>query len=426
MKYTSALTFTTVVKTVREKFSSQFIRNLGWLSIAEAVNRVFRLITTVTLARLLTPQDYGLAAIVLSTFEFIHVFTKTGMGSKLIQVDEEHLESFANSTYWLNWMLCIGLFGLQCLAAFPIAAIYHDQRLVLPICVIAIVYLVIPTVYVQNSLIYRENRLGSTAIINMVQISVDNILTAIFALLGFGMWAIVLPKILVAPLWAVMIAHCYVWRPKEFSIQHWEELFRFGRNVLGVELLSTLRNNLDYLIVGALIGVKELGIYYFAFNAGLGISLSFINAINAALYPHLCAVRSNWSQFRQRYLGSFKTITLIIVPVVILQSSLAPVYVPLVFGQKWIAAIPVLILICLSAISRPYADAASKALLAIDKPNLNLVSGILFTAFFATGLIVGAEWGIIGIAASVLICHALFQTGFTVWATRNVLRHVGE
>ena len=422
MKITDGSLFTQLIQFFRQKLSNQFVRNLGWLSIAEAVNRVFRLITTVTLARFLSPQDYGLAAIVLATFEVVHVFTKTGMGVKLIQIDEERLASFANSTYWLNWLLCAGLFGLQCLAAFPIAWVYHDQHLILPICAIALVYLVIPFVYVQNALISRENRLKITAINNTVQISVDNILTAILAFSGWGMWAIVLPKVVVAPLWAWMILRHHDWRPQQFSTRHWREIFGFGRSVLGVELLNTLRNNLDYLIVGALIGVKELGIYYFAFNAGLGISLSFINAMNASLYPYLCQFRANWVELKQRYFESFKTITLIIVPVVLLQSGFAPIYVPLIFGHKWIEAIPVLVLICLSAISRPYADAAAKVLLVLDKPDLNLVVSVLFTGVFVVGLIIGSHWGIIGIAASVLVTHAVFQSLFTVWTARYIHR----
>jgi teichuronic acid exporter len=412
----------TLTDFLKGKLSSQFIQNLGWLSIAELIIRISRLVTTVTLARFLLPYDYGLAALVLSTNEFIQVFTRSGIGAKLIQIDEDRLETLATAAYWLNWVICISLFLIQCLAAFPLALIYHDQQIILPICTIALVYLVIPTAYVQETLIHRENRMKTAAIVSSVQVSVDNVLTAILALSGLGMWAIVLPKVLVAPLWAIMINRSHPWRPGKFSVAHWGELFRFGRSVLGIELLRTLRNNLDYLIVGALIGVRELGVYYFAFNAGLGISLSFINAINLSLYPHLCAVRNNWEQFKQNYFSSFKTITSVIVPIVLIQSCLAPFYVPIVFGQKWIVAIPVLILICLSALSRPYADSASNLLLAMDKPNLDLAASGLFTLVFTVGLLIGGNWGVMGIASSVLISHLVFQSLFTLWTTHYVFK----
>jgi teichuronic acid exporter len=407
---------------IKEKLSNQFIRNLGWLSIAELFIRVSRLVTTVTLARFLSPHDYGLAAIVLSTNEFIQVFSRSGIGAKLIQVDETRLEPLANSAYWLNWVLCISLFVIQCAVAFPIASIYHSPEIASPICAIALVYLLIPIAYIQATLIHRENRMRTEAIVSGIQVSVDNVLTAVLAFSGLGMWAIILPKVVVAPLWAVLMYRFHPWRPGKFSTEYWQELIRFGRSVLGVELLKTLRNNLDYLIVGALIGVNELGLYYFAFNAGLGISLSFINAVNLSLYPHLCAVRQNWQQFKSYYFQSFRTIASVIFPVVLLQSSLAPFYVPIVFGQRWVEAVPILILICLSALSRPFADSASNLLLAVDKPDLNLAAAALFTVVFSVGLLVGSQWGIMGIAASVLITHWLFQSVFTLWATRMIFR----
>lgn len=414
--------FNSLTQFVKDKLSNQFIRNLGWLSSAEMFIRISRLVTTVTLARFLSPYDYGLAAVVLSTTEFIQVFTRSGIGAKLIQVDEDRLESLATTAYWLNWLICGSLFIIQCLIALPIAWLYRDPKIALPICTIALVYCIIPIAYVQATLIQRENQMKTAALVSSVQVSVDNVLTAILALSGFGVWAIVLPKVLVAPLWAIMICRSHPWRPGKFSTKHWQELYRFGRSVLGIELLKTLRNNLDYLLVGALIGVKELGIYYFAFNAGLGISLSFINAINLSLYPHLCEARLNWEQFKQRYFSSFNTITFVIVPVVLLQSFLAPFYVPIVFGQKWVVAVPVLVIICLSAIPRPFADSASNLLLAIDKPDLDLVASGLFTLIFAIGLFIGANWGVVGIAVSVLISHTVFQSLFTIWTTQYVFR----
>ncbi len=410
----------------RKKFSSQFIRNLGWLSGSELIIRIFRLVTTVILARFLTEYDYGLAAIVLTTNEFVQVATRFGIGSKLIQVEENRLASMTNSAYWLNWLIYAGLFVIQCVAAFGVGQFYHDSRLVLPICLTASIYLIVPIAYIQSILIQRENRLKVLAITNALQVSVDNVLTAVFACLGFGLWAIVLPKVLVAPIWVVINYYNHPWRPNRvFTTEHWGELVRFGQNVLGIELLKTLRNNLDYLLIGRLIGVKELGMYYFAFNAGLGISLSVINAISSALYPHLCAVRSNPAQFKQRYLGCLKTTALIIIPLVLLQSSLAPIYVPIVFGQKWIEAIPVLMLICLSAIPRPFADAAANVWLAFDRPGIDLKFGVIFTAIFGTGLIVGAQWGVIGVAVAVLLTHIVMQPLFTLWTTQYVMKQAG-
>jgi teichuronic acid exporter len=405
--------------------SNKFLQNLGWLGSAEILIRVFRLLTTVVLARLLSPYDYGLAAIVLTTNEFVSVFTRNGIWAKLVQAEEKELESLCQTAYWLNWIVCGALFLIQCIASVPVAWFFHDTQIILPICAMGLVYLIIPVSLVRAALLQRENRLHISAVVNAVQVCSDNLLTMIFAVVAHhyhlpGMWAIVLPKILVAPIWSIGFYLNHNWQaPKTFTLKRWREIVHYSQSILGVEMLSTLRNNLDYLIAGRFLGVQALGLYYFAFNAGLGISLSVINALSSALFPHLCEVRENPVQFRQRYFSSLKTIAAIILPVVFLQSSLAPFYVPLIFGEKWIPAIPVLILICLSAIPRPFAGAASQTLWAVDKPHWDLIWSCCFTAVFAASLWIGAQWDILGIAAGVLISHAVLMPIYTFIITRK-------
>lgn len=410
-----------IVLKLKNKLSSQFIRNLGWLGMAELIPRIVRLGVTVILARYLTPYDYGLAAIVAAVGEFARVFMGVGIDAKIIQAEEHELETLCNSGYWLNWIVYIGIFIFQCVAAFPVSWFYHDSQLILPICVSAIVYLIWPIAAIQCNLIIKENRLKICAINNIVKNLISYILTAVFAILGMGIWSFVLPFILVTPIEIFIYYNNHSWRPTTgFTINHWQEIFSFGKNLLGVQLLKALRNNLDYLIVGRFLGIKDLGLYFFGFNAGLGISLSIITALNTALFPHLCAARSDWFKFKSRYFSSLKTIGIIIIPFVLLQSSLAPLYVPIFFGQKWIAAIPILMLICLSAIPRPFADAASQLLVAIGKPNLDLRWNILFTAIFAGALIIGVHWQALGVATAVLLVHVICLPLFTLWATRYV------
>jgi O-antigen/teichoic acid export membrane protein len=412
-----------LINQLKQKFSSQFIRNVGWLGGAELFNRIFRLGTTVTLARLLSPYDYGLVAIVLTTYEFTTVFTlRAGIGSKIIQTDEHNLKIICQTSYWLNWILCIALFIIQCIAAFPVAWFYGNNQVILPICVMALVYLMLPFFAVQSALIHRENRLKIIALCNATQSFFSNILTIVFALLGMGMWAVVLPIVLSTPVWIIINYRNHPWRPTmSFTLGQWQEIVRFAKNILGVELLNKVRANLDYLLVGRFLGVDALGVYFFAFNAGLGISMNVINALTWSLYPHLCAARENLQQFKERYFSSLKTVTLIVLPLVFLQSSLAPFYVPIIFGQKWVTAIPILILICLSAVPRPFGDAASMLLNSVDKSHINLYWNLIFTVIFAISLLFAVKWGILWVAAAVLITHVIAIPIFTVWASRYVL-----
>jgi O-antigen/teichoic acid export membrane protein len=115
-----------------------------------------------------------------------------------------------------------------------------------------------------------------------------------------------------------------------------------------------------------------------------------IQSFTWSLYPHLCEVRDNLGEMRQRYFKSLKTIALIIVPMVVLQSSLAQFYVPIVFSSKWLPAIPMLVMICLSAIPRPFAEAASMLLQSVGKGRLDLYWNAIFTTLFIGCLILAS------------------------------------
>jgi PST family polysaccharide transporter len=411
-----------LIKKLKQQLSNQFIRNVGWLGGAELANRIFRLGTTFTLARMFSPYDYGLVAVVLTTNEFATVFTlRSGIGSKIIQADEQDVKVICDTSYWLNWILCGSLFVIQCIAAFPIAWFYGNKQLILPICIAALVYLMLPVFMVQSALIQRENRLNITALCNITQSLLGNILTITLAILGLGMWAVVLPIVLTTPVWIIINYMNHPWRaPKYFKLERWQEITSFGKDILGVELLNKVRGNIDYLLVGRFLGIHALGIYYFAFNAGLGISLNVMNAFTSALFPHLCAARGNFKLLKERYFSSLKSTATFVVPLILLQSSLAPFYVPIVFGQKWVTAIPILVLICLSALPLTLYNPSYQLLNAVGKTRITLYWGLIYTVFFVISLLIAVKWGIFWVAATVLICQGLAQPIFSVWAIRYV------
>lgn len=140
--------------------SGRFIRNVGWLGIAELGNRIFRLGTTITLARVFAPEEYGLMAVIYTTFDFAQVFMfNSGFNAIIIQSEEQDLEEICNTSFWLNLLFCVAITLVQCAAAIPIANFYGSDRLILPICVAALVYLDYPLVVINYALISRRNLL---------------------------------------------------------------------------------------------------------------------------------------------------------------------------------------------------------------------------------------------------------------------------
>ncbi|MBW4605547.1 MAG: lipopolysaccharide biosynthesis protein [Calothrix sp. FI2-JRJ7] len=410
-----------LIAQIQNKLSNQFLRNLSWLGMAEIIYRIFRLLLVAIMARFLSDYDYGLGAIVLMVREFAINFSNLGIGAKIIQAEEKELKELCDSAYWLNWVIFSSLFVIQCLVAFPIGWVKNTPEVILPICISGIAYLIWPITSIQKTLIQRENRFKIIAFTDSLQFSLASIISGLFAIMGLGVWAFALPPVIIAPMEVIIYNKYHNWRIKTgFTTKYWRSIWSFGRNILAIGLFKTLRNNLDYLIIFNFLGVKELGIYFFGFNAGLGISLSIINAVNSAILPHLCAVRSEINELKKTYFHSLKIIALIIFPFVLLQSTLAPFYVPIVFGQNRVNAIPIIIIVCLSALPRPFADAASQLLLAVGKPNIDLRWNVIFTLIFGVALLVGAKFSILGVAIAVLWAHVTCLPLFSLWVTQHV------
>ncbi|PZO21744.1 MAG: lipopolysaccharide biosynthesis protein [Leptolyngbya foveolarum] len=408
-------------KNIQRLISDKLIRNIGWLSASQIFVRLFRLLAVVVLARKLTTEDYGIIAIIFTVTDFAYIFIqKGGVAPKLIQADPADLDTLSDTAYWINWILCISVFIAQCLAAFPIAAFYDNNQLILPIMVIGVAYLFNPIYAIQDALIRRENRLKISAIATAIYALVSNSLIFILALTNMGLWSVVIAKSVSHVVWIVMFRYHHSWRPsRSFTLHRWKDIFNFSKFPLGIELLNYLRSNIDYLLIGRFFSLEALGLYFFAFNAGLGISLSAINMVTNSVFPYLCEARTNRASLKKSYGKSLKVVATIMIPLVLLQSSLAPFYVPIVFGEKWISAIPILIMVCLSGIPRAFAIVSEQLLLTVDRGLTGLKWNVGFTALFVVVILCSAQFSIYAVAASVLAVHLVCLPLFSIWVSRS-------
>ena len=407
----------------RRLVRSRFLLNIGAMGTAQVAVRVSRLAATLTLSRLLVPEDFGLAAVILTVYELVGLFTRNGISAKVVQATDAEVGTVAQTAYQMTWVVCALLAVSQALVATPVAWLYHDMRLAPPIALMSLIYFATPVCNIQAAFQQREGRLGRIALAGGVQGIADNILTAILAVSGFGMWAIILPKLLVAPIWIVFVRSGHTWRPAQFAFHAggftgWREIARFARAVVGVEMMTTFQANIDNLMVGYFLGMQALGMYYFAFNAGLGIALGFVTALGAAVFPHLCEVRAKPYELTKRYNTALRHLGLVVVPLVLVQTLAAPIYVPIVFGAKWAPATPVLMMICLSAIARPFATTCSQLLRAVGRPDIELHWQSCLTVILALALVVAVQINLVAVAVSVLLVQTVVLTCYCVWAPR--------
>ena len=387
--------------------SDAFLSGAGWLGMAQVIGRIFRLLTTLIVARLMTPEYFGLAAIALASNEIAHVIARFGTSAYIVQATDKQLVRHKHIANALNWAIGIILFTLQCAAAYPIAIWYGAPELVWPICVLALSYLMMPFGELHGALNQRNNHLDALAKGDIYQAIGDAILTIALAVTGFGVWALILPKVLVVPLWVIPQRRRVKYKAQ--WPQSWKStrtIVRFGRQVLGVELLTIFRTNIDVLIVGSLLGVNALGVYFFAMNAGLGITRSLLSALSRALYSYLCGSTDN-NPIELRFKRGLSLSLLVVIPWVALQASTAQWYVPIVFGSQWVehGAVPILILFCLAGIPLAFNESASQYLRATGRTQADLRWYLPFTILYTLALLIGVRWGIMGAAASVLLIY---------------------
>jgi teichuronic acid exporter len=407
---------------LKNLLNDKIIQNVSWLGSSELINRVFRLGTTFVLARNLEPNEYGLMAILYVFLEFSQVIIWNGVTAKVIQSDENSLKSICDTAYWINWLTCIAAFFIQCFSAYPVSIFYDSKQIFLPLCLSATTYLIVPFFLVKASLLERAGRMKEMAFINTLQSIVSNLITIVLVLLNFGIWSIAISIACSTSLWLIVNFRESSWvTPKRVTFQRWKEVLGYSKNVIGVQLLNKVRGNLDYLIVGKFLSVDKLGLYYFAFNAGSGITMNVVNTFIWALFPHLCSIQQDRQNFKKEYYRNLRIIFTTITIIVIVQSSLSFFYVPFIMGKKWVPAIPVLILICFSVIPNSLKLIGSILLNADNKTHLTLFFDIIYTGVFLISLLLAvtfsdADHAIYWVAFAVLSCNTVMGLIFSKWS----------
>ena len=398
------------------------LRGTALMALAEMGNRVSRILTAVVLARALSTVEFGVMALILTTYELVRMLIHNGLGARIVQAREDELDEVSGAVNRINWIVGAIMCCVQFAVAWPLQ-VFFDANVAPMLLALGVVHLIYPIGLVRSCLALRENRLGFMAAMLFFQITFDNIATAALAVMGYGVWAAVLPKIVVAILWVLVTLGRVAPVPRvPVSGAKMREVVAYGRRVLGAETLNTFRANADKLIVGKALGMEAFGVYSFATNAGSGIATGLSGALGQAFLPYLSKGRAN-ADTRERFMLTVRAMSLVIMPLVTLQVVLAPWYVPLVFGEKWVPAVPALMLMCLGTLSRPVVVATSQLLRAADAVELEWKISKYNAILFLVAIIGGLPFGVVGVAGALsvasIVPSMIFAQVALAYATRE-------
>lgn len=418
--------FLTVSKTLRANAKSiaghKLSRNVGWLTGAEFISRFGRIIAAIILARQLDAVAFGIAAIALTIFEITRVFTENGIGAAVVRARAEDYDRTANTAYRLMWGVCLILAVAQVLAGLVVEWFLPGRQAGVMVAILGLVFLIMPFGVMHAYALLRAERMKDLAAINTAQVASDHALTAILAILGFGAWAIVLPKLLTAPIWLIGMLRTKAWTPNvSAGFAPIVGILKFSWPVLGSELMCACRDQLDKFIVSLMFGVEALGLYYFAFNAGLGVSTALNRAFSNAVYPHLCAAKDQVSAHRKALRNLGIPFTLVYVA----QAAMALIYVPIVFGETWAAAAPLVAILCLGGPARLLVDAARMKARAEGASGRDFRISVGLTVSVLLPFALCAQHGLAAAAVISVACASVFalvitQVSFRAGATPQI------
>ncbi|MHC9038302.1 oligosaccharide flippase family protein, partial [Cobetia marina] len=177
----------------------------------------------------------------------MHAISNAAVVPALVQAGRDGYERLCRDAYWFNWVVCLGLMVLQMALAPLLAYLYDAPDLTLPLMALALIFPMLPPAAINAARILRSNRLHVTARIEMGQSIGEALGVMLLAAMGAGFWALILPKLIVTPIWTLSYRWCESWRIDERPSTLWSHpLMRFARPMMGVEVVSVLRQQMDY------------------------------------------------------------------------------------------------------------------------------------------------------------------------------------
>lgn len=396
------------------------VRQVGWLMMAEGAARVTRIVTALALAYALEPMLFGVAALAMTVCELMRTPTRCGVLQSVVRADDDQLGATLKTSTTINWIWHACLALGQIAIAYPLEAWMEAPGLAEPLIVLSVIFFLYPIAFGRVALLHRDGNMKAVAGLVGASLSVANLATAALALAGFGLWSVVFPRILSACVWIILAYRAVPVMPKPTGERVGAmAVLRYGQSILGSEILKAAQGSLDKIIIGKLLGMEALGFYVFAFNAGLGLSQSLLKGFSDALFPYLCqskAKNADYAQSKRILLVTGLTAFCLFGA----QAALAPIYVPLLFGERWEPAVLTLSLLCLSAITRPFWDVPAQTLRAEGAPKAEFWASTLQTVLLLLAIALGAmTHGIVGAAIGCLSVRLISEPLFAFFVLRT-------
>jgi O-antigen/teichoic acid export membrane protein len=395
-------------------------RGVFWKFLSQGISFALQLATTIVLARLLTPRDYGLAAMVLIFRRLVTLFSDFALTPALVQrpvlTDKDR-----STAFWTSIGLGTGSTIVGIAVSGAIASLYGQPEVQPLFIAFSFSFLLVSLGATQAALLTRDLEFRSLEIRTIIGSIAGSILAVVLALLGFGPWAILSQPLAMFGTSTILLWLFSAWRPSlAFSRASARGLLKFSSNVFGTQMLTYLTSNLDNFLVGRVLGPASLGAYRLSYNLVIYPLSNLSGPIVSVLFPAFSRIASKRDRLISGYLRASRVIVAITLPLFLLIVITIPDLVPVVLGSKWSSTTTVIQVLAWLGILQSLRALNTAILLACDRPGLLFRIALVGLPVYVLGFVVGLRWGIVGVASGATIAASIIQPVYTIAAARTL------
>jgi O-antigen/teichoic acid export membrane protein len=390
-----------------------------WIFALRFFSKGLGFIRTIILARILSPEDFGLFGVAMLSIATIETLSQTGFQTALVQ-KKENIESYLNTAWTVSIFRGIILFLILFASAPFVADFFNSNESIWAVRILSVSCLLngfrnIHTVYFNKELeMNKQFLLEITSTLSDLCVA----LTLAFALRS--VWALILAGLAGNFMQLLMSYIIAPRRPQiHFDKQKFCELFSFGKWVISSGVLVFLITQGDDIFVGKIFGVTALGLYQMAYLLSNLPATEIAHVVSQVSFPAYAKMQNNLPKLREAYLKVLQLIALISI---FLSGGIfifADDFTQFVLGDKWLSVVPLIQILVFAGLMRSIAAASGPLFLALGKPNVNTYLHFIRFLIIA-GLIypVSAKYGMEGISIVIVLSILISNIGFGVLAAR--------
>ena len=390
-------------------------RGVFWTGAGQIARQVIQIVTSVVLARLLVPEDFGLVGMAMVFLAVAQLFVDFGVGAAIVHARTSD-RTVLSSCFWAN--ACVaGAFAVLVALISPLAGTwYRDPRIPSVLAALCLSLAFSGLTVVPGSILYRDMSFAKLAKAQVLASIAGAGVAVGAAWLGGGVWSLVAQPVVGGLVTLVlMVTYSRWWPALTFSWQSIRDLIHFSANLLGSNLLTYATRNTDSFLIGRYVGPVGLGYYSLAYQIMLYPLSQVSSVIVRVLFPTLSQLRGQEERFRNAYLKSISAIALVTFPIMMGLFAVAQDFVTVVFGEKWLPMLPVLKILCWVGMLQSIGTTVGTIYLATGRMHVAFKFLLVAAPVLVLAFIVGLSWGIVGVAtAYAAASFGLFYVSLTI------------